>query len=165
MPYCEQCGKFNWDDQSVCASCGAPLNPLAARKHEAEPLPLNEETAVQQPGIKEFILGILSIWPVLYFFLFMILAFTMLSAILDDEEELSGSAKALGTVLIYLFYPTVILMLSLIFNFIFYYVFRSHRVPRENRILWSVLLVSINIFALPIFWYSYIWENKNAEGG
>ena len=165
MPYCEQCGRFNWDDQSVCASCGEALNPLATRKQEAEPLHLKEETFTQKPGIKELILGILSIWPVLYFFLFMILIFTVLSALLNDEEELSGSAETFGTILIYLFYPTAILMLSLIFNFIFYYVFRSKRVPRENRILWSVLLVAINIFALPIFWYSYIWENKNAESG
>ncbi len=120
---------------------------------------------IPRRGGKELLLGILSCWPIVYLFLSLFLLFTLLDAVFDNEEDLSGFAKALGTVLIYLFYPTAILMLSLIFNFIFYYIFRGNRVPQDSKILWTVLLITINIFALPVFWYSYIWDNKNIGGG
>ena len=71
--------------------------------------------------------------------------------------------ETLLTVWAYLFYPVAILMLSLIFNFIYYYIFRSGRVPKDVRILWTLLLVFINVFALPIFWYKYVWKSDEAR--
>ena len=87
------------------------------------------------------------------------------SVVSNPDSDLSPSMETLVTILFYLFYPIAILMLSLIFNFIYYYIFRGDRVPKDMRILWAILLIFINIFVLPLFWYKYVWKNDESKIG
>jgi len=38
------------------------------------------------------------------------------------------------------------------------YAQRSPTVPSSKRTLWSVLLLFGNVFAVPVFWFLYIWR-------
>ena len=46
-----------------------------------------------------------------------------------------------------------------IFGFI-WYTLRSNAVPSEKRTLWVVVLLFVNIFALPFFWFGYVREKR-----
>ncbi len=109
-------------------------------------------------GSEKVFVGILAIWPLLYSVLLILLLFSLAGGVEESDalEETSGP----GLILIYLFIPTSVLMLSLIFNFIFYCIFKSDRVPTDQKVLWTILLISVNIFALPIFWYKYVWRDS-----
>lgn len=37
------------------------------------------------------------------------------------------------------------------------YLFATPYVPREKRLLWAVVLLLVNITAMPFFWYWYVW--------
>jgi len=38
------------------------------------------------------------------------------------------------------------------------YLFKTKHVPKGKKALWAVVLFMGNIFAMPIFWYHYIWK-------
>lgn len=44
------------------------------------------------------------------------------------------------------------------------YLFRTSHVPRSKRALWAVVLVLGHVFAMPVFWYHYVWK-PNRGGG
>jgi len=37
------------------------------------------------------------------------------------------------------------------------YLFATPYVPREKRMLWVVVLIFMNLIAMPFFWYWYVW--------
>ncbi len=47
---------------------------------------------------------------------------------------------------------------------IFYIVhlFRTSRVPSDKKALWAVVLLLAHLFAMPVYWYFYIWPKPNA---
>ena len=42
-------------------------------------------------------------------------------------------------------------------------VFFTDRVPKTKRILWVVVLLVTHMFALPFFWFHYIWKKQSNE--
>lgn len=38
------------------------------------------------------------------------------------------------------------------------YLFKTSLVPNEKKALWAVVLFAANLFAMPIFWYIYMWK-------
>ncbi len=49
------------------------------------------------------------------------------------------------------------LMVVLIASYIIY-LFKSGVVPKEKRVLWTVVLIAGNMFAMPFFWFFYVWR-------
>jgi type II secretory pathway component PulM len=37
-------------------------------------------------------------------------------------------------------------------------VFQSNRVSADKKALWAVVLFLGNIFAMPVYWYLYLWR-------
>lgn len=52
------------------------------------------------------------------------------------------------------------LMLALMALYIVH-VFRTDRVPADKKALWAVVLLLGNLFAMPIYWYFYIWPRAD----
>jgi hypothetical protein len=108
-------------------------------------------------------LGIATIWPALYFFLFIaaIIGVFVLSAAADGPPESGGSGSILfplgfvGLLAMHLF--TILEMLAMK---VFYIVrvFKTEQLDQNQRIMWTLLLVFATIFAEPVFWYLYIWR-------
>lgn len=43
------------------------------------------------------------------------------------------------------------------------YLFSTPYVPREKRMLWVVILLFVNVIAMPFFWYWYVWSPLKSE--
>lgn len=46
--------------------------------------------------------------------------------------------------------------------FYFHHLYRVKQVDVEKRILWAVVLLIGNVFTMPIYWYKYIWHQKQS---
>lgn len=49
------------------------------------------------------------------------------------------------------------LMAALIISYVVY-LFKSGVVPKDKRVLWAVVLIAGNMFAMPFFWFFYVWR-------
>jgi hypothetical protein len=99
----------------------------------------------------KLLLGAGTIWPILYMFIFMGAAF---SAVIFGESE----PAALWAVII----PLHLLTMLLIFGLMVFYVvnvFRNDRIKPDMKALWAIVLFMGNAFAIPIYWYLYIWRD------
>jgi hypothetical protein len=38
------------------------------------------------------------------------------------------------------------------------YVFKTRHVPSDKKALWAAVLFFGNIFAMPVFWFLYVWR-------
>ena len=58
-----------------------------------------------------------------------------------------------------LFRFQMVFMLVMLALMVFYivHVFRTDRVPQEKKALWAAVLFLGNLFAMPVYWYFYIW--------
>jgi len=102
---------------------------------------------------QKIILGILSIWPLVYIVFFVIYAFVI--------SELTSSNVPF-IILIVLHVLTILLIWAMIiFNII--HVLRTIKPPNELRIVWVILLLLGNMIANPVYWYLHIWREPKLE--
>jgi len=43
------------------------------------------------------------------------------------------------------------------------HVFRTDRVPADKKALWAVVLFLGNVFAMPVYWWLYVWPKSEAR--
>jgi hypothetical protein len=58
-------------------------------------------------------------------------------------------------------------IILLIFGLLVFYVihlFRTTLVPSDKKALWAVVLLLGNLFAMPVYWFLYIWRPLRAQG-
>lgn len=109
-----------------------------------------------QPGRPAtIVIGMLTIWPVLYIFVFFgFIIWTFISIGMGSTKPDSPGA--------FLFiFPLHMLTMLLMFALITIYVvhaFRTNLIPEDRRILWVVVLLFGNLIAAPIYWYLYMWR-------
>lgn len=105
------------------------------------------------------ILGVATLWPIVYVFLFMALFF---SAILfgPGPAESGSGTHPLMALFVGVHLLTMLLILALT---VFYIVdiFRNERVEKDKKALWAVVIFLGNVIAMPIYWYLYIWKAAN----
>src|SRR2546425_10295096 len=53
----------------------------------------------------------------------------------------------------------MLLVLALI-AFYIVHVFRTDRVPKDKKALWAVVLFLGHLFAMPVYWYLYMWPRR-----
>lgn len=107
----------------------------------------------------------LTLWPILYFFLFIgFFAFTVFSVLFhaaSSSPEFSGDPAPLA------FFPaffllhliTITIMLGLMIFYIVH-LFKSPRVAPDKKILWLILLLLAGMFSMPVFFYLYVWREQ-----
>lgn len=64
--------------------------------------------------------------------------------------------------LLYLHLGTMFLIFALL-GFYVAYLFRTPRVPQDKKALWAVVLFLGNMFAMPVFWFLYIWRDAKPD--
>ena len=107
------------------------------------------------------LLGIATIWPILYMFLFMVGIFLMVMLAPNGGPPGRGPGSAL---IPFGFVAFLALHLLTIFGHmgltVFYIirVFKTERLDQNLKIMWTLLLFFVGFFAQPIFWYLYIWR-------
>lgn len=118
-------------------------------------------------GKGKVVLGILTVWPIVYSVSFIIFVFSQIIMSFSGSGFSKGGPAgppAVFFVLFILHFLTMLLTFALIIIYI-RDVFRNERVPKEKRVLWTVVLLLGHVAAMPIYWYIYIWPGQEADGG
>ena len=101
------------------------------------------------------IIGVLTIWPIVYFFMFLGFMFISFSTIAAHAGK-PPSFDAFRYI-----FPLHLLTMLLMFVLTALYVvhaFRTDRIAEDKRVLWVVILFFGNMVAFPIYWYLYLWR-------
>lgn len=95
--------------------------------------------------------AILTLLPIAYFIFF--ISFVSSLDQTQPAAELNEQLKNM----FYLHIVSMSLMVALILSYVVY-LFKSGVVPKEKRVLWAVVLIAGNMFAMPFFWFFYVWR-------
>jgi hypothetical protein len=112
---------------------------------------------------KRVLLGIATIWPVVYLFLFMSYIISMM-ALAGSHVGVGGGDAApfflIGFAGIFLLHlTTIFLSLGLMVYYIMHAV-KSVHLDQTMRIVWVLLLCMMGMLAQPVYWYLYIWRDQ-----
>ena len=108
----------------------------------------------------KIIVGLLTLWPLLYIFVFFAFMFTMVFTI---PHQTTGQGVPAPFVVIFALHLFTIFFMFGLVAFYIYYLFKTDRVPQDKKALWAVVLFLGNMIAMPVFWYLYIWREPEAQ--
>lgn len=111
---------------------------------------------------KKIALGVATIYPFLYMILFVLSVFGLMifqatSQPTPPGEKASG-APAFFLVLFGLHFLTMFWIFGLM-AFYIVHLFKTERVSNDKKTLWAIVLFMGNMFAMPVYWYLYIWRD------
>ncbi|MGH9971750.1 MAG: hypothetical protein ACREBG_28690 [Pyrinomonadaceae bacterium] len=111
----------------------------------------------------KILLGIATVWPIVYMFLFVITIFGLMLFLPPDGGATQPTQPVspfvpisfIGLFAIHLFTMLVIMGLM---AFYIVRVFKTEYLDQAMKIMWTVLICMLGMFAMPVFWYLYIWR-------
>jgi hypothetical protein len=107
------------------------------------------------------LLGIATLWPLLYIFLFFVFVFTMAFGLRGGAQAEPGIQPAMALVLGLHLLTMVIIMALTVFYIVD--VFRNERVDKDKKALWAIVIFMGNAIAMPIYWYLYFWKEPSTR--
>ena len=117
---------------------------------------------------KAVLLGLATFWPLVYIPLAMILGFSLV--VFMPYLKTSNHTPHIFFPFFFLFLiPFAIIHIATIFSMTFllvfyiYYLFKSGKVPENQQLVWTILIVLLPLFSMPVFWYLYVWEVSNSK--
>ena len=107
----------------------------------------------------KLLLGVATLWPLLYFGVFVAVWFTLFLAIAQQAGP-SGADGPPGwfLALFPLHCLTILLSIGLLIVYIVD-VFKNDRIARDMKALWAVVLFMGGFIAMPVYWYLYFWRD------
>ena len=104
----------------------------------------------------KILLGLATLWPFIYMILFVAFVFSMILWAPSSEGQNSGVPLSFAVFMVF----HVLTMLWMVGLTIIYMVdvFRNERVEKDYKVLWAVVIFMGNLFAMPIYWYLYLWR-------
>lgn len=105
----------------------------------------------------KFILGIATLWPILYMAIFFIFVFSQVFLFPQKEAPSPSGPPTRFLVIFGLHFLTMLWIFVLLIIYIVN-LFRNERVPQDKKALWAAVLFLGNMVAMPIYWYLYIWR-------
>lgn len=119
--------------------------------------PYNPGVAARLSKPSRLLIGILTVWPILYFIVFMVAFFVpfFLSAFSHPQ-----TAPPVG--LFFTFFALHLFTILLIYGLMALYivdVFKNDRIASDRKALWAVVIFFGSIIAMPIYWYLYFWRD------
>ena len=105
----------------------------------------------------KILLAIATAWPLVYIGVFFVAMFGMMIAevyaptVPSDEIPLGFVALFAG------YFLTIIWTMGLIAVYIIH-LFKTDRVPKDQKALWAVVIFLGHMLAMPVYWYLYIWR-------
>jgi hypothetical protein len=94
---------------------------------------------------KKILLGFLTVLPVLWVAILIYITIT------------TSNLAPLFAVIAPMHLVMSILMLVLLFIYI-KHIFTSSMIPLNNKVVWTIVLASLNVLVFPIYWYLHIWK-------
>lgn len=95
-----------------------------------------------------YLLGVFSVWPIVYFF-----AFLALIGYIFEASPKQGFQAFQDVFPVHL--ATIVLMIALMATYLVH-LFRTDRLTPDRRILWAVVLLFFGMFAFPVYWWLYV---------
>jgi threonine/homoserine/homoserine lactone efflux protein len=99
-------------------------------------------------------IGVLSVWPIVYFFLFMASMVFMFTS--------AGTRSPLFASIFVLHVLTMLLIFALMAVYVFH-AFNTDRIANDRRVLWVLVLLLGGLIAFPIYWYLYMWRPDSSS--
>lgn len=95
-----------------------------------------------------YLIGLLSIWPPVYFVLFIaFIAYTFAATPKHGFDAFQ---------MIFLFHIGTMLLMFVLMAVFLVHAFRTDQMNADRRILWVVVLLLFGVFANPVYWWLYI---------
>jgi len=111
---------------------------------------------------KKIALGVATAYPFLYM-IFFVLSFFGLMVFGATSHPTTPGARAGGPPAFFLvFFAVHLLTMLWIFGLMAFYIvhlFKTERVSTDKKALWAIVLFMGNMFAMPVYWYLYIWRD------
>ena len=111
----------------------------------------------------KILLGVVTIWPIAYIGLFVVGMFAMM-VFLQFADGSTSPPQQPDSPLVAIgflgFFAVHMLTILLSMGLMAFYIVRVFKTPLEEamKIMWTVLICTVGIFAMPVFWYLYIWR-------
>lgn len=105
----------------------------------------------------KIILGIATLWPILYMVIFFVFIFSWIF-IFSQKEAPSPSGPPIEFLVIFGLHFLTILWIFVLLIIYIVNVFKNDRVAKDKKALWVVVLFLGTMVAMPIYWYLYIWR-------
>ncbi len=105
------------------------------------------------------ILGIATLWPPVYLVIFIGFWFYLVLSITSQ----GGSGLPFGVIAIFVLHGFTMLWTFALIAIYIYNVFNNGRVANDKKALWAVVLFLGNMIAMPIYWYLYIWRDRDSN--
>jgi hypothetical protein len=104
------------------------------------------------------ILGLATLWPILYIIIFLSFCFYQVSAV--QNGGLSPGRPMFGFFMI--FYMHILTMLWVVVLLVVFMsnIFKNSQITKNKKMLWVAVLFFGNIIAAPIYWYLHIWSDS-----
>ena len=104
---------------------------------------------------KALFIAFLTVWPFIYAILFFVL---MAVLVISSAGRNPPGDLPLPFIIVFLIHGATMLLTMGMTAYYIYHVFTTERVHKDQKALWAVVLFLGNIFAMPIYWYLYIWK-------
>ena len=107
--------------------------------------------------------GALTLWPILYIFLFIAFTFGMIFYAGGADAATRAQEPPVAIMLVFaLHFATILLIFGLI-AFYIVYLFKTERVAQDKKALWAAVLFLGGMIAMPVFFYLYIWPEAGPD--
>jgi hypothetical protein len=103
-------------------------------------------------------LGIATALPIAWMVIFLVGFFGLVLFAVAHSGAAAGSGPPLWFLTAFLLHFCVMLLIFALTVFYIVDVFQSNRVSADKKALWAVVLFLGNIFAMPVYWYLYLWR-------
>jgi hypothetical protein len=104
-------------------------------------------------------LGLLTLWPIVYFLLFISLIFTSFASL--SRSPGNNPPADLFRFIFPLHLVTMLLMFALTAIYVVH-AFRNEELASDKRTLWVIVLFLGNMLAFPVYWWFYVRPSRPA---
>jgi len=85
---------------------------------------------------------------------------TVVSAVLGG---LRGEQGETWFKVLFVLHALCILWIWALLAFYLVFLFKSDTIPKDQKVLWAVVLFFANVLAMPIFWYLFVWPRPTVQ--
>lgn len=106
-------------------------------------------------SLKIFV-GFISCFPIIYIFYFLNRFISRVKSA-ELNPQISSSSHFMIVSIGFMIINLLILIIFIIF------IFKTEKVPKDKKVLWTLVVLYLNALVLPVFWYLYIWSDKKGD--
>ena len=108
----------------------------------------------------KLLVGFVTAWPPLYMLIFMGTIFAAMAGAMAGGPD--DSMPAWFQLIFFLHFITILIMFGLL-AFYIVYLFKTDTIAQDKKVLWAVVLFFGNAFAMPVFFWLYVWPDGLAH--